>query len=98
MKQETPSHLLPHGPAAAVERTREAARGAEHFFDGNLWLQGPALSGIRQEMAVEHALPPTADGFNRLLEPGYLEVRPGSARCRTAVSYTHLTLPTICSV
>ena len=49
-------------------------------------------------MVVCHCLAINDVTIRELLEAGALSVEEIASRCGAAVSYTHLTLPTICSV
>jgi 2,4-diacetylphloroglucinol hydrolase len=91
-------HPVTYFPVATqrqFRRNRAAIAGKpyEHFFDGDLWLHDDVLPALREPMPVEHALAHDPSGFDRLLEPGYLDGETGYCELANGAAYVASLVP-----
>lgn len=90
-----PVTYYPIATQKQFEINREAIRGKpyERYFDGDLWLHVDAMPAVRAEMPVEFALAHSPEGFNRLLEPGYLDGETGFCALPNGAAYVSSLVP-----
>jgi 2,4-diacetylphloroglucinol hydrolase len=79
--------LLQHNRAAI------AGRPYARYFNDELWVHDDALGALRAPMPVDHALPHDPEGFNRLLEPGYLDGETGYCELPDGAGYVASRVP-----
>lgn len=95
MTHRNPVTFFPVETQRLFARNRDAMRGKPyaHYFDGDLWLHDEALEALRAPMPVEHALPHTAEGFDRLLDPGELPGEIGFCELPNGAAYVASRVP-----
>lgn len=64
-----------------------------HYFNGDLWVHDHALDALRGPIPVDHALPHTPEGFDRLLDPGYLPGETGYCELPNGAGYVASLVP-----
>ena len=96
-------NLMPHGAITEVFPDIFSVTGTmENEFFGSMWKFSRNMTVVREngELTIFNSVRLSDDGLQKLLALGKIKnvVRLGDMHGVDAVSYTHLTLPTICSV
>ena len=90
-----PVTYFPVATQRQFAKNRERIRGKpyEKYFNGDLWIHDDAMPALRSAMNPSDALPPTPDGLDSLLDPGYHAVENGFCELPDGSAYVTSLVP-----